>query len=158
MSNAEPVPTGSAGAGDSIDPALARAVAYVAHAGQVDKAGQPYIHHPRRVAEAVTGHGPIAQCVAWLHDVVEDTTFTLDDLATQFHPDIVEAVNAITRREREMPNDYYARVLANPVAVIVKRADVAANSSPERLALLDDKTRERLTKKYAKALTVLGAQ
>lgn len=129
---------------------VAMAWARAAHEGQADKAGQPYIGHPARVAARVAGDEP-AQAVAWLHDVVEDTAVTLSDLAGVFPPVVLVAVDAITRRAGESPDAYYARVAADPLARKVKLADLADNTDPERLARLDAPTRARLIEKYAHA-------
>ncbi|MGW0021948.1 HD domain-containing protein [Rhodococcus sp. NPDC003382] len=128
----------------------AQRIATVAHAGQVDRAGRPYITHPARVAARVAGDDH-AVAVAWLHDVVEDTTVTLADLGEQFPPEVVAAVDALTRRDGEEPVEYYARVRRVPLALTVKLADLADNSDPQRLARLDDATRRRLRAKYAHA-------
>lgn len=133
----------------------ARRLAETAHAGQVDKAGRPYVEHVGRVAAAVADHpvSPgLAQAVAWLHDVMEDCGLgELDLMAAGIPCEVVAAVEAITHRPYEPRVDYYARVRANELARVVKLADVADNSAPERLAALDDATRERLTEKYRKA-------
>lgn len=139
---------------------VARLIANVAHAGQVDKAGLPYITHPTRVAQLVREISPAdtdAETVAWLHDVVEDSAITLDDLRRWgLSVDVVAAVDAITRRSGEDPDVYYARVAASPRALQVKIADIADNCDPARLALLDPATRDRLTAKYDYALAVLA--
>lgn len=138
---------------------LAAAVARTAHAGQTDKAGQPYLAHPARVAAAVahTGADAEVQAAAWLHDVVEDTSVTLDDLtAMGFSRRVVDAVDALTRREHESHEQAVRRAAANPDARIVKRCDVNDNANPDRLALLDEATRARLARKYAHALDVLA--
>src|SRR5690606_1583136 len=95
--------------------------------------------------------------VAWLHDVVEDSAITLDDLRRWgVSRDVAAAVDAITRRSAEDPDVYYARVAASPRALQVKIADIADNCDPARLALLDPATRDRLTAKYDYALAVLA--
>lgn len=132
---------------------LAEEIATKAHEGQVDKAGQPYIEHPRRVAARLPEE---LKPVAWLHDVVEDTGVTLEALAAAFPAWIVEAVDALTHRDGEPRTDYYRRVAANDAARQVKLADIADNSDPARLAQLDAGTRTRLEAKYAKALSQLG--
>ena len=128
-----------------------------AHACQTDKSGAPYIDHPARVAARVraAGHGDEAQIVAWLHDVVEDTDVTLDRIEQEFGPRIARAVDAITRRPDE-GDAYYRRVAADPLALTVKRHDIADNTDPQRLARPDPHTRDRLAAKYAHALAVLG--
>lgn len=141
---------------------LATKIAHDAHAGQVDKAGAPYIGHPARVAatareRAAESQADLVEAAAWLHDVVEDTDITLDDLTRLGVPEqVVAAVDALTRRSVEAPDAYYARVAADPVALVVKFADLADNADPERLALLDDKTRARLRAKYDHAKATLG--
>ncbi len=91
----------------------------------------------------------LIEAAAWLHDVVEDTDITLDDLTELGIPEpVVTAVEALTRRPGEAPDAYYARVGADPIALLVKLADLADNSDPKRLSLLDDETRARLTAKY----------
>lgn len=132
-------------------------LALTAHAGQVDKAGAPYIGHVARVAARVP-EGPdsdAARVVALLHDVVEDTDVTLAEVEAQFGADIAQAVEALTRRKSEPGEAYYARVRNNPLALIVKRADIADNADPARLSLLPEETRDRLTRKYATARAAL---
>lgn len=130
----------------------ARTLAEIAHAGQLDKAGRPYVEHLARVALAVADHPTspgLLQAVAWLHDSIEDTDLSEQDLRAGGMPtEVVEAVRAITHDPDEPRVDYYARVRKNELARIVKLADVADNSDPARLALLDDATRQRLERKY----------
>ena len=133
----------------------ARQIAVEAHRDQVDKSGAAYITHPARVAQRVAGN-PQAEMVAWLHDVVEDTTVTLEYLATEFPPEVVAAVDAITKRPDE-GDTYYRRVAANSLALLVKQADLADNSSPDRLAKLDPSLQDRLRTKYAHAREVLSS-
>lgn len=138
----------------------ARQLAERAHAGQVDKAGRPYIEHLTRVALAVadrTESPGLLQAVAWLHDVLEDTDVRVQDLHEAGMPaEVVEAVVAITHHPNEPRVDYYARVKANELARLVKLADVADNADPNRLALLDDETRQRLHRKYTIAENFLS--
>lgn len=126
-----------------------------AHAGQVDKAGRPYIEHLERVASAMAGDD-LAYSVAWLHDVLEDCRATYQYRVYRFPKEIYEAVFAITRKSDESPDDYYMRVASNPVALKVKLADIADNADESRLAMLDDETANRLRKKYAKAICKLN--
>ncbi len=139
-------------------PEHADALALWAHRGQSDKAGNPYIDHPRAVAELVKEHGPNAGMAALLHDGVEDTHVALDDLRADGYPDeVVAAVDAVTRRPGETHLDAVRRAAVDPLGRLVKLADVTHNGDPARLALLDVATRERLTRKYAKARAVLEA-
>lgn len=133
---------------------LARDIATRAHAGQTDKSGAPYITHPERVASRL--ERPDAKIVGYLHDVVEDTHITADDLRESFPDHIVEAVIAISQLPNERRLDYYARVKDNPLAHEVKLADIADNMSPARMARLDRRTRTRLMHNYREALEVLG--
>jgi len=138
-------------------------IAVRAHQGQTDKAGRPYIGHPSRVAAYLaTSHGPIpaappeAVAAGWLHDVVEDTPTTLDDLARQGLPsEVIAIVEAVTKRSGETTTAYALRIAANPLAVQVKRADVRDNADTRRLAQLDPATRARLRTKYHQFLAIL---
>lgn len=144
----------------------AEAIARKAHTGQVDKAGQDYIDHPRRVAANAAaiaeeqGLDPadaeFAIAAAWLHDVVEDTSVSADDLRREFPAEVVDAVDAVTKRSGEAVEDYFARVRSDRLAVIVKAADLADNTDPARQAALDDATRVRLAEKYRRAYELLG--
>lgn len=146
------------GSNDFRTVAIAKAIATVAHSQQVDKSGKPYIDHPRRVAELVARHGADVVATAWLHDVLEDTELTKDDLlAAGVEPKVVRLVELLTRTEQS-PEDYYEALRIGPQgAWHVKIADIADNTNSARLALLDDATIVRLTRKYAKARLLLGA-
>ncbi|MEU0078449.1 HD domain-containing protein [Micromonospora tulbaghiae] len=134
----------------------ADALATAAHYGQLDKAGWPYIEHPRAVARMLAEHGDHAVMAGLLHDVVEDTTVTLDDLrAAGYPPEVVAAVDAVSRRPGETYMDMIRRAAADPLGRLVKLADNASNSDPARLALLPDEEADRLRRKYARARAVL---
>ena len=112
------------------------AIAAEAHAGQVDKAGQPYILHPLRVLLRVDGHDE--RIVAALHDVVEDSSVTLERLAAEgFSAEVLVAVAALTKRPGESRLEAAHRAAANPIARAVKLADNAA--WPENLKTPMDK-------------------
>jgi (p)ppGpp synthase/HD superfamily hydrolase len=131
-------------------------VARRAHEGQVDKCGRPYIEHPLRVMARVEGEGLAEQMAAVLHDVVEDTAVTVDELASLGCPPIVvRAVTALTHLPDEPQSSYLSRVAADPIALTVKRADIADNLSPDRSSELEPATRERLRTKYETALRLL---
>lgn len=133
---------------------IAQQLATTWHEGQTDKSGQPYIAHPQRVAARVTGDGPKA--VAWLHDVLEDTAATRHTLVQAGITDeVITAVEALTKRDGEAAEEYFARVRTHPWAVTVKHADLDDNTDPERVARLDPDTRERLRVKYERARTLL---
>ena len=101
-------------------------VAYHAHQGQKRWDGTPYIEHPISVCKSVEGTD--AKIVALLHDVVEDTDLTLDDLS-QFGEEIVGAIEAITKRDGEKYVEYLNRVAENRLATKVKLADIEHNLS-----------------------------
>ena len=135
--------------------AVARRLATQNHAGQVDKAGQPYIGHIARVADRVSHLEPEVVAAAWLHDIVEDTTVTEADLAAAgIPPAVIEAVVLLTKTGGPL-DAYYARIRQNPLALAVKLADIADNADPARQAQLAPEVRERLTRKYAKAVAAL---
>ncbi|MFJ8696790.1 HD domain-containing protein [Streptomyces roseolilacinus] len=135
--------------------ALARRV----HAGQTDKAGRPYAEHLQAVAEGVRARGGSDEQIAaaWLHDAVEDGVLSPRDLAEAALPqEVRDIVLALTKRPGEDLADYTARVLAVPGARLVKEADLAHNADPDRLAVLDEPVRARLTAKYARVRRLLG--
>jgi (p)ppGpp synthase/HD superfamily hydrolase len=136
----------------TLDDAIA--VARTAHAGQTDKAGRPYIEHPLRVMRRVDGEHE--QMAAVLHDVLEDTPITVHDLRSVCCPEgVIAAIQALTKRPGESLAQSMERAAADPIAAIVKRADIADNSDPARLALLDPATADRLRSKYANSIRLL---
>lgn len=125
------------------------------HYGQKDKTGQPYYHHPWRVAQyfPIDSHEHL---VALLHDTVEDTEITIDDLRYLGLPEIVlEAVDAITHIPHEPLREYYARIKCNQLATKVKLADIKDNLRKDRIQKLPRKTQVRLKRKYRKAKKIL---
>ena len=121
-------------------PTIERAIeiAATAHAGQRDKAGQPYIFHPLRVMLRVDGAHE--QMAAVLHDVVEDTSVTLDNLAQEGFPsEVLRAIAALTKLPGETRLEAAARAAADPVAGKVKLADNAENMDLSRIPNPTDK-------------------
>ena len=107
-------------------------IAANAHAGQRDKAGQPYIFHPLRVMFRVNGEHE--QMAAVLHDVVEDTAITIDDLAREGFPsEVLRAIAALTKLPGETRLEAAARAAADPIARKVKLADNAENMDLSRI-------------------------
>jgi (p)ppGpp synthase/HD superfamily hydrolase len=126
------------------------------HSGQVDKAGQPYIGHISRVVDAVDT--PEEKLAAALHDLLEDTDVTAADLLTDgCPPEIVRVVKALTRGDDESYEDFVRRAAQDPIARVVKRADVADNADEARLALLPTGQAARLRAKYARAAKLLDS-
>ena len=127
-----------------------------AHEGQKDKAGNPYILHPLRVAAAGTDLDQVV--LGLLHDVVEDTTYTLADLRKQGFPEtLVRAVDAISKRRGESREAYLRRVAGNALATAVKLHDWDNNADPRRLALLEAEKAAWLALKYEEARQILKA-
>jgi hypothetical protein len=129
----------------------AERLARVAHLGQVDKAGEPYVYHTKRVARRITfdGGSGVVNAAGWLHDVLEDTWVTAAFLAESGFPSsVIEVVDAVSRRPGEQTSEYVWRIAQSPVAVTVKRADLADNTAPWRLQALDERTKIRLFAKY----------
>ncbi|AGY60018.1 bifunctional (p)ppGpp synthetase II/ guanosine-3',5'-bis pyrophosphate 3'-pyrophosphohydrolase [Gloeobacter kilaueensis JS1] len=118
-------------------------IATIAHAGMVDKAGKPYIDHPRRVMAHLTS--PEEKMAAVLHDVVEDTQVSLEVLVEAgFSSPVVAAVDALTKRDGEEVEAYYQRVIANPVALRVKIADMHDNLDLFRIESPTQKDADRI--------------
>ena len=126
------------------------ALAVTAHAGQLDKAGQPYILHPIRVMLSLENE--VDKIVGVLHDVVEDSRYTLDDLLEMgFSQEILVALDHLTKRENESYDDYLSRTLQNSISHRVKRADLLDNMDIRRMApVLTDKDLDRL-QRYRRA-------
>lgn len=108
----------------------AMTVAYNAHHGQLDYNGVPYVFHPMHLAEQMDEE--ISCTVALLHDVAEDTAVTLEQLAAQFPPAVMEPLKLLTHDDRTEYFDYVRRIKAHPVAKRVKLADLAHNSDQSR--------------------------
>ena len=113
------------------------------HAGDVDKAGAPYLFHPLRLMFSVTT--PFEKMTAVLHDVVEDTSVSLDDLIKEgFHSDVIGAIEALTKRPGEKRLEAALRAAANPIARRVKLADVNDNMDLSRIPEPTQKDFDRL--------------
>jgi (p)ppGpp synthase/HD superfamily hydrolase len=118
-------------------------LALKAHRGQVDRGGQPYILHPLRIMTKL--ETDTERIIGVLHDVIEDTDFALDDLRKMGYPDtIVEALDALSRREGESYEAFIQRIKPNPLAVRVKLQDLLDNMDIRRSALLQEGDLERL--------------
>ena len=131
-------------------------IAAAAHAGQIDKAGHPYILHPLRVMLRVsTEHERMS---AVLHDVVEDTPVTFDQLAREGFPqEVLLAIEALTKRPGESRLQAAERAAANPIARVVKLADNAENMDLSRIAAPTEKDFARLREYEQVRALLLGA-
>ncbi|MEW2035320.1 HD domain-containing protein [Streptomyces roseifaciens] len=145
----------------ALDLAAVEALARRAHAAQTDKAGRPYTEHLAAVAEGVRQRGGSDEqmAAAWLHDAVEDGAVTEEWLeGSELPRPVKDMVLAVTKRAGEAPEDYAARILATPGALLIKESDLAHNSDPERAKELDEATRARLAAKYARMRALLGIE
>lgn len=130
-------------------------IAYKAHHGQLDYNGIPYIFHPIHLAESMDDE--YSCCVALLHDVVEDTDVTLEELMAIFPAPVTDAVALMTHDNDVDYFDYVRAIKTNPIARKVKLADLAHNSDQSR-CVGSDLTEERKTKwrtKYETARKIL---
>lgn len=133
-------------------------LAVEAHDGQLDRGDKPYILHPLAVMQSVV-YDDDAMIVAVLHDVIEDTDVTSDDLFAMFSAHIVEAVVLLSREpagtlNRPTYREYIERLAPNDLARKVKLADLRHNMSPDRVADLSDEDRG-IVKRYTKAVKIL---
>ena len=128
-------------------------IAYAAHHGQVDKGGIPYIFHPMHLAEQMDDE--YSTCVALLHDVVEDTDVTLEQLAAIFPGPVIHAVSLMTHGKDEPYAEYVARVATDPIAKKVKLADLRHNSDQTRMPDADPAKLAYFQEKYRKAFEIL---
>jgi len=136
---------------------LERAIEIAArtHAGQVDKGGAPYVLHPLRVMLRVAPGAQ--QIVAVLHDVVEDSEVTFEDLEREgFSAEVISGLRAVTKIEGESYEDFVARAALDPVGKAVKLADLMENSDLSRIAEPSQKDLERVAK-YGRAIEYLMA-
>lgn len=128
-------------------------ISFDAHKNQLDKSGIPYVYHPYELACNVNSEAEV--CVALLHDVVEDTDITFDDLIAQgFGDDIVDALRLMTHNDNTPYFDYVRKIKENPIAKNVKLADLHHNSTLSRLETVTEKDLERLNK-YKTAIDIL---
>lgn len=126
---------------------------FESHKEQVDKSGMPYVFHPFHLAEQMTDEATTV--VALLHDVVEDTDTTFEDLEKQgFGEEIISALKLLTHNDDTPYMDYVAKIKNNKIATAVKLADLKHNSDLSRLDIVDEKALKR-KEKYEKAIKLL---
>ena len=120
-------------------------ISFDAHKNQVDKCGMPYVYHPFHLAEQLDDE--LSTCVALLHDVVEDTDITLDELKSNGFPDeVIEALSLMTHRDNVPYLDYVRAMKDNPIARKVKIKDLEHNMDLSRLDKIEASDLERLYK------------
>ena len=128
-------------------------IAFEAHKNQTDKNGIPYIYHPIHLAEQMDSENTI--CVALLHDVVEDTSITFEDLQVEgFSGGIIDALKLLTHDDAVPYMEYVKEIRKNPIATKVKLADLRHNSDLTRLDVVDEKAVKR-AEKYKEAINIL---
>ncbi len=132
---------------------LAYEIASVAHKGQVDKAGKEYINHPLTVASYCNSEDE--RIVALLHDVVEDTNVTLEELSKIFDSNIIEALRLLTHRDDEPYLEYVEKIKENKLAKAVKIADLTHNMDLSRFKNPTKWDYERVENKYKPAMEIL---
>ena len=139
--------------------ALAKGIAFIAHRGQHDRTGAPYIDHPGRIAEQFDPETePVEAAAAWLHDVLEDSPITAQELfEAGVVPDVIDVVRTLTRGSEADDDEYYDRIRRDPVARRVKLADIDDNTARWRLRRLDYDVQLHLVEKYRLARLALGA-
>ncbi|MBE6751137.1 MAG: bifunctional (p)ppGpp synthetase/guanosine-3',5'-bis(diphosphate) 3'-pyrophosphohydrolase [Ruminococcaceae bacterium] len=127
---------------------------FEAHKEQVDKSGMPYVFHPFHLAEQMTDE--VTTVVALLHDVVEDTEITFEDLEKQgFSEEIINTLKLLTHADSVPYMDYVAEIKTSKAATAVKLADLKHNSDLTRLSVVDEKALKR-KEKYEKAIKFLS--
>ena len=128
-------------------------IAYNAHINQKDRSGLPYILHPIHLAEQMDTE---EECiVALLHDVVEDTDITFEELEKEFSKTVIDALKLLTHDKDTDYFEYIEKIKSNPLAVKVKLADLKHNSDETRLENIIEKDIAR-NKKYVKAIKMLS--
>ena len=126
---------------------------FEAHKDQTDKSGLPYVFHPFHLAEQMETEDTTV--AALLHDVVEDTDYTLEDLAAMgFGEPVIRALGLLTHDDSVEYMDYVRAIKADPIAKAVKLADLRHNSDPSRMDVMTEKDLAR-REKYRKAMALL---
>ena len=126
---------------------------FEAHKDQTDKSGLPYVFHPFHVAEQM--HDEKTTIVALLHDVVEDTSYTLQDLrAIGFNQEVLDAIALMTHDKNVPYMEYVAKIRENPIARAVKLADLRHNSDLTRMDEITETELKRV-EKYKAAMQLL---
>ncbi len=128
--------------------------AFLAHGNRKDKEGESYYKHPLNVAKNVKRKNE--KLVALLHDVLEDSSITEENLqAMGFSDEVITAVKVLTRGKLQRYHSYLKQVGKNSLAKTVKLADIQDNLDPVRLEKLNAATQVRLKRKYEKAIKIL---
>ena len=128
-------------------------LSFNAHKEQVDKSDMPYVFHPFHLAEQMQDEDTTV--VALLHDIVEDTNYTIDDLRKiGFSEKVLKAILLMTHDKNVPYMEYVEQIKQNPIAAAVKRADLMHNSDLSRLDVINEKALKR-AEKYKQAIELL---
>ncbi len=131
-------------------------IAVRAHAGQVDKAGEPYILHPLRVM--ISRENEIERICAVLHDVIEDSEVTLEDIRKEgFSEEVITVLDCLTKRDGESYEEFIDRIIKNKTASSVKLSDLSDNMNPSRITNPTDRDEERMEKYFEAVKKILKA-
>lgn len=137
---------------------IAKNICREAHTGQKDKLGKDYYLHPFAVADMIESANIVDENIlvtAYLHDVIEDTDWTIHDLEEAGFPsEVIEAVDILTHKDGDSYQEYLDKIIVNDIALTVKKYDLLHNFSPERSAGLNNYRR----RKYVGALNYLKMQ
>lgn len=129
-------------------------ICFDAHKNQVDKSGMPYVFHPFHLAEQMKDE--LTTVAALLHDVVEDTEYTWNDLRKRQIPEeVLSALALLTHNDSTPYLDYVVRLKKDPIARAVKLADLRHNSDLSRLDRVEDEDLKRV-EKYKQAIAILN--
>ena len=132
---------------------MALKLCFEAHKNQTDKSGIPYVFHPFHLAEQMKDEA--TTIAALLHDVIEDTDYTMADLEKMGFPaDVLEALGLLTHNDDTPYMEYVAKIKHNPIAKAVKLADLEHNSDLSRFDVVDEKALKR-REKYRQAICLL---
>ena len=135
---------------------IALKLCFEAHKNQQDKSGLPYVFHPFHLAEQMKDEN--TTIVALLHDIVEDTPCTIDELRNiGFDNQIIEAISIMTHNESVPYMEYIRQIKPNPIAKAVKLADLKHNSDLTRLDMITEKDLKRV-EKYQTAISILNEE
>ena len=135
--------------------ALAISLAATGHLEQTDKGGNPYILHPIKVMRYIRSDDPELMSIAVMHDLVEDTDMTVEQLREKgFSERVCKAVDILSKKENQTEEEYLTGIIGNKDAVCVKLADLRHNSDVRRLKGLTDKDLLRM-RKYHKMYKTL---
>lgn len=129
-------------------------LSFKVHKDQIDKSGMPYVYHPFHLAEQMSDE--YTTIVALLHDIVEDTDYTITDLISMGYPaEVIDAIKLMTHDKSVPYMDYVSEIAKNPIAKAVKLADLKHNSDLTRLDNITQKDLDR-AEKYKKAIEILS--